>query len=194
MKFAALCFLACLTYLGGAQAPEGSLPENQSPGAWLTGTYWYVPTAYLPAMLAVTSGPRIVPVSDQTVWHFAGYFQGYIYGIAATNIGVGWSYSLMVGSVTPDGSVKLSFSPLASANPKDPTTQAITIGDGTLRRMGNRASFQMQMTSGTASVSLTHWASMYPVTPREPEWHSLPGYPTTGVPDLTELNTPIAFP
>jgi hypothetical protein len=34
--------------------------------------------------------------------------------------------------VTPDGSVKFSFSPLGSANPNDPTTQTITIGDGTL--------------------------------------------------------------
>jgi hypothetical protein len=193
MKLAALFFLACLTFLGAAQAPVENLSADQSPGAWLKGTYWYVPTAYLPALLATTSGPRVVPVNDQTVWHFTGYYRGYIYGIAATNIGVGWSYSLIVGSVTPDGSVKLSFSPLASANPKDPTTQTLTTGDGTLGRAGNHAAFQMQMTSGTATVSLTHWASMYPVTPTDPEWRSLPGYPSASVPGLTELNTPIVF-
>jgi hypothetical protein len=193
MKFATLFFLACLTFLGAAQAPEGYPTADQSPGGWLKGTYWYVPGAYLQAELAITSGPRIVSVGDQTVWHFTGYSHGYIYGIGATNIGAGWSYSLIVGSVTPDGTVKLSFSPLASGNPKDPTTQAITIGDGTLQRKGDRAMFQMQMTSGTASVSLTHWASMYPVTPKDPEWRSLPGYPNTGVGDLPGLNTQIKF-
>jgi hypothetical protein len=40
-------------------------------GDWLDDTYWYVPTTYLPALLAInTSQPRIVTVNDQTVWHF----------------------------------------------------------------------------------------------------------------------------
>ena len=192
MKLATLCFLACLTCLGAAQAPEG-IPVNPDRDSWLKGTYWYVPTEYLRAELAIPSGPRIISVADQTVWHFTECSRGYLYGISATNIGAGWSYSLIVGSVTPDGTVKLSFSPLASANPKDPTTQSITIGDGTLRRTSVASAFQMQMTSGGASGSLTHWAMMYQVTPRDPEWRALPGYANTGVADLAGLNTPIKY-
>lgn len=164
-------------------------------GDWLDDTYWYVPTAYLPALLAInTSQPRVVTVSDQTVWHIDDYSSGYVTGISATNIGFGWSYMLIVGSVTPDGSVKFSFSPLGSANPSDPTTQTITIGDGTLDSPNGAvtgASFLMQMTSGTAAASVTHWAYMLPIGPSNPEWLSLPGYPTTGVPDLTGLQTTI---
>jgi hypothetical protein len=100
---------------------------------------------------------------------------------------------LMVGSVTPDGSVKLSFSPIGAVNANDPTTQTITIGDGRLSRQGADAAFLMRMTSGTASASVTHWAYMLPVMPNDPEWRSLPGYPTTGVPDLTGLQTQIAY-
>lgn len=161
-------------------------------GDWLDDTYWYVPSTYLPALLAINASPPVVAtVSDQTVWHFDDYSNGYITGIGATNIGFGWSYTLIVGSVTSDGTVKLSFSPLGSANPSDPTSTSVTIGDGTLSGSGNSASFLMQMTSGTAALSLTHWAYMLPVGPDDPEWSSLPGYPAIGVPDLTELQTPI---
>jgi hypothetical protein len=100
---------------------------------------------------------------------------------------------LIVGSVTPGGAVKLSFSPLGNANASDPSTQTITIGDGTLRGEDQGAEFLMQMTAGTADTSLTHWARMLQVTPADPAWSSLPGYPNTGVPDLTGLQTPIVY-
>ena len=166
--------------------------SGSTAGDWLDDTYWYVPTAYLPALLAINpSEPRITTVLDQTVWHIEGYSGGYITGISATNLGFGWSYMLMVGSVTPDGSVKFSFSPLGSANPADPTTQTIMIGDGTLSGDGAGAAFLMQMTSGTTEASVTHWANMLPVTSSDPQWYSLPGCPTTGVPGLTALQTNI---
>jgi hypothetical protein len=49
----------------------------------------------------------------------------------------------------------------------------------------------MQMSSGSAGASVTHWAYMLPVTPDDPEWNALPGYPEWGVPKLTGLDTPI---
>jgi hypothetical protein len=168
-------------------------------GSWLIDTYWYVPDRYLPALLALNaSEPRIVTVQDQTVWHITNYSSGYISGISASNIGFGWSYMLMVGSVMPNGAVKLSFSPLGDANADDPSTQSITIGDGSLLgeiALGENANaeFLMQMTAGTVDASVTHWARMRPVTPADPEWLSLPGYPTTGVPDLTGLQTSIVY-
>jgi len=166
-----------------------------SAGDWLDNTYWYVPTDNLPAQLAInTSTPVIATVNDQTVWHFTDYTNGYLDGISATNIGSGWSYTLIVGSVLSDGTVKLSFSPRGAANPRDPTTQTITIGDGTLSGEGSSAAFTMQMSTGTAASSLTHWANMLQVTSSDPAWYSLPGYPATSVPDLTGLQTPIIMP
>ena len=161
---------------------------------WLDDTYWYVPASYLPALLAInTREPRIATLTDQTVWHIEKYSDGYITGVSATNVGFGWSYMLMVGSVTPDGSVKLSFSPIGAVNPNDPTTQTITIGDGMLSRERAASAFLMRMTSGTTAASVTHWAYMLAVTPKDPEWRSLPGYPRTGVPDLTGLQTQIVY-
>jgi hypothetical protein len=51
----------------------------------------------------------------------------------------------------------------------------------------------MQMTSGTATMNVTHWATMRPVTEADPQWLSLPGYPDTGIPDLDGLLTPISI-
>lgn len=169
-------------------------PASALIASWLTDTYWYVPDLYLPALLAINaSEPRIATVQDQTVWHVTNYSSGYVYGISASNIGLGWSYMLIVGSVAPNRMVKLSFSPRGSENATDPSTQSITIGDGTLLGDGANAEFLMQMTSGTPATSLTHWARMLQVTPADPEWSSLPGYPNTGVPDLTGLQTSIGY-
>lgn len=164
-------------------------------GDWLDDTYWYVPTAYLPAAYAINSStPIVATVADQTVWHFDTFANGYIDGICAANVGFGWSYMLIVGSILSDGTVKLSFSPLGAANPDDPNTTAITIGDGTLTGTGGDAIFTMQMTAGNAAVSVTHWADMLPITSSDAAWYSLPGYPETGVDDLTGLQTTIVVP
>ena len=184
-------------FLAGAAQDQGRAqaggPSNDLVGAGLDDTYWYVPTTYLPASLTINSVPRVVTVSDQTVWRIVKYSGGYVSGISATNLGAGWSYTLMNGSITPDGSVKLSFSPLGSPNPNDPTTQVVTTGDGTLRRTGMRLEFLMQMATGTAAAGVTHWARMMRVGPGDREWLFLPGYPTTGVPDLELLQTPIVY-
>ncbi|HWA92450.1 MAG TPA: hypothetical protein VG889_20610 [Rhizomicrobium sp.] len=146
-------------------------------------TYWYVPPRYLPALLAGTApAPHAKPIVDQTVWRFQRCHGGYLTGMGATNIGNGWSYMMMIGSITPAGLVKISFSPLDTSS-----SGAITIGDGSF----DGKVFVMQMTSGSASLSVTHWAHMAQLKPTMPEWHALPGYADTGVPDLTGLETPI---
>ncbi|MBV9992462.1 MAG: hypothetical protein JOZ72_14365 [Alphaproteobacteria bacterium] len=148
----------------------------------LTGTYWYVPTQFLPAVEAGTDPmPHVSTVVDQTVWRFQTCENGYVTGISATNTGDGWSYTMIVGSIAPSGLVKLSFSPLHDDD------AAITIGDGTFAR----DMFVMQMTAGSSTYNLTHWAQMEPIDPSMPEWRALPGYPDTGVEDLKELLTPI---
>jgi hypothetical protein len=162
--------------------------------SWLAGTYWYVPSENLLAFQAPnTAEPLLKALMDQTVWHITRVEQGYLAGISATNLGEGWKYRLMVGSVAPDGAVKIGFSPLGAACPKDPTTGSMTIGDGSLFIDGDDVAFLMQMISGSAQASVSHWAYMLPVTPDDPQWHSLPGYPEFGIPDLEELNTDIGI-
>jgi hypothetical protein len=150
---------------------------------WLQGSYWYVPDAYLPALQALNgASPRVRTLVDQTVWFFQQSANGYLVGTSATNIGRGWSYMLVVGSVVPGGAVKLSFSPLNDAGSGGATQP--TIGDGV-------PGFLMQMTSGTTAMNVTHWACMRRATPDDPAWSSLPGYPETGICDLDGLETPI---
>ena len=157
----------------------------------LTGTTWYVPLAWLPALRAINADePRIEALVDQTVWRFHQCAEHYVTGVSATNTGDGWSYNLMVGSVAPDGRVKISFSPLGALG--EQSSQSITIGDGTLTEKDGKRTFLMQMTAGSVATSVTHWAYMMQVTRDDREWHALPGYPDTGVPDLTGLSTPIA--
>ena len=147
-------------------------------------TYWYVPTKFLPALQAGTAPtPHAKPVIDQTVWRFQRCDDGYVTGISATNVGGGWSYMMMIGSVTPGGVVKISFQPLDSSG----GSGMITIGDGSF----DGKIFVMQMTSGTTAMNVTHWAHMAPLKPSMPEWRSLPGYPDTGIEDLPGLQTPI---
>jgi hypothetical protein len=158
---------------------------------WLRGTYWFVPEEFLTAILAVNgSQPQVREVTDQTVWFFQYSLGGYLIGTSATNVGHGWGYSLVVGSVAPGGAVKLSFAPLGGTGPG---AAPPTIGDGTLIDDADGPGFLMQMTSGTTDVSLTHWATMRQVLPDDPAWASLPGYPGTGVASLTTLQTPIEF-
>jgi hypothetical protein len=83
--------------------------------------------------------------------------------------------------------VKLGFSPLGDGGSAPPT-----IGDGMLIEDADGPAFLMQMTSGTTAMSVSHWAYMRPVTPDDPQWSSLPGYPDTGVGDLDGLQTPVA--
>ena len=155
---------------------------------WLQGSYWYVPGPYLPALQAVTAEtPQVRTLVDQTVWFFQHSRYNYLVGTSATNVGAGWSYMLVVGSVAPGGAVKLSFSPLGAGGDSSPT-----IGDGALLEDDCGPAFLMQMTSGTTVMNVTHWAYMRRVTTDDPEWSSLPGYPDTGVPDLTGLQTSIA--
>ena len=169
-----------------------NIATKPSAGAWLIDTYWYVPPAYLPALNAInTTEPVVVSLTDQTVWHIVSLSGGYVTGISATNIGRGWSYMLIVGSVLADGSVRFSFSALGAAGSDDSAAPSMTIGTGVLRIEGGGPLFAMQMTSGTAASSVTHWAHMLPLTSADPAWLSLPGYPDTGVPDLTGLQTPI---
>ena len=80
--------------------------------SWLAGSYWYVPSRNLPAVIFDGSKGTLIPVSDQTVFQITGYREGYFWGKSVTELGSSSSVSgkSLVASVTPQGRVLLTFS------------------------------------------------------------------------------------
>jgi len=150
---------------------------DESKWNFLDDTYWIVPTVYLPAFVLANVGgtPHLVPAVDQTVWHIQAVVAGYVFGEVETNIGGGWIHSTLVGSISTTGNVNFSFTP---DDPRD----ALTIGGGSMQQMNGDWFFEMQMTSGSSALSVTHWAYMAKVTPDDAAWSALPGYANTTVP------------
>jgi Ca2+-binding RTX toxin-like protein len=155
--------------------------------AWLVDTIWYVPTPNLPATLVRTAGETssVSLLQDQTVWRFTTAAGGYLIGEAATNLGGVWTYSSMLGSVTPTGSVALSFSsPSSLFAPDGRSISGTTQGGGVLTTLAGEPAFLMQMNTGNAEVGLAHWAYMVQATPTDAAWADLPGSVPRGIEEV----------
>jgi Ca2+-binding RTX toxin-like protein len=135
----------------------------------LEDTYWYVPTAYL-GSFAMSGGTR-TPLVDQTLWHITDVVDGYVFGTVRTTLGNGWVESTLVGSITPNGAVSFSFSDGSD----------LTTGIGRMVEKDGDWYFEMQMTTGTGTANVSHWAYMAQVDEGDSAWTSLPGYTDTGV-------------
>lgn len=164
---------------------------------WLVNTYWYVQTPDLPALRFDVDKGQLDWLVDQTVWHIQGYGNGYFWGVTAALLYEAGSeipthglrarrrHATMLGTVTPDGRVHITFIQGSSAE------DAVT-GTGTLTEYQGAPSFQMQMSTGKDSRVL-HWAYMLPVQVGEPAWDSLPGV-NMSVPEFLKDATPIKPP
>jgi hypothetical protein len=138
---------------------------------WLNGTTWYVPTSGLPAYIYTPLQNTITPVQDQTVYTITGYRNGYFWGRTAGQVGTNdISCMSLVGSVTPEGSIYLTFTPFPFSPGDEPT-----IGVGTMVRKSGKWTMQNQMSTGTPSLQLGHWAYMVQTNPDSASWSSLPG-------------------
>ena len=158
---------------GVAQAPRIKPPRWR----WLgegDGTYWYVPSANLPAVEWDSSDPQnYSPILDQTVWHIEHYEGGYFFGTVVAQIGVHPPQcQYLIGSVTPNGTVYITFNSLATVPVGSPT---LTTGVGKMVLKGNDWTFNMQMSSGSSSFQVAHWAFMLECTPDDECWTDLPG-------------------
>ena len=115
---------------------------------------------------------------DQTVWHVTGYREGYFWGVSVTLL---WNAGeelpthgpasqpkrfSMLGSITPEGRVHLTFVSNQSGS--------ATIGIGRAVPHQKGWSLEMQMSSGDQKET-AHWAYMLQTRPGEPSWDSLPG-------------------
>jgi hypothetical protein len=158
------------------------LPDSAK-WSWLQGTYWYVPEAYLLAMnLSTTSTgeQQITAVKDQTLWQIVRFENGYIIGRAALSFGgESFMYQTIIGSVTPEGDVLLSFRPEENkeSQPTSDGSATVSTGPGRMALIQGKWAIVMQMTNGTATSNLTHWAYMLQSTPSDPSWTDIPGIP-----------------
>jgi hypothetical protein len=149
---------------------------------WLQDTYWYVPADNLLALASSPTRRSPIPVSDQTVYHIVGYRGGYFWGPTAViytppggSSASGPSCLQLVGSVTPEGKVHLTFTLVptgtatASGNPP-------TVGIGMMTRKQGAWTMENQMsTVAVGNILLTHWAYMYECKRDEPCFADLPG-------------------
>jgi len=126
--------------------------ESQDASRWSflgddEGTYWYVPTEYLPAIQWKSEDPQdFTTISDQTVWHIESYQDGYFFGpvVAQFSTIPIANCQFLIGSITPDGRVYIAFNSLQPPPIGNPT---LTIGIGQMVKKKGDWTFNMQMAS-----------------------------------------------
>lgn len=134
--------------------------------SWMSNTYWYVPTPNLAAVIYQPGSGALATVNDQTVFHVTGYRRGYFWGETVTQLGpAAPTSSALVGSVTPQGRVLLSFTS---------TTGSTTTGYGVMTRSPRGWTMENQMFTGASSGGIGHWAYMVQTRPGAAGWRSLP--------------------
>jgi hypothetical protein len=173
----------------------GNLESNPADWSWLENTYWYVLPENLSALQFDAQENTLAWVVDQTVWNITGYRNGYFWGISSVLVedeigqipahGSGSKpvFFSMLGSITPEGQVHLTFIPAKASRLQSPV-----IGIGRAIEYRGRVSLEMQMSSGS-SKQTAHWAYMCQVAPDDPAWESLPGVKIS-VPQMLDGSEP----
>jgi hypothetical protein len=179
--WAVLALLIAGSAVGTASSRAESITDRWQ---WLNDTYWYVPPAYLLAIASNPASSAPLPVSDQTAYHIDHYQAGYFWGTTAVVYEQPQASSSqtpsclqLVGSVTPEGKVHLTFTALPSVPPPaGPAASEPTVGIGTMIPQRGEWTMENQMsTIAVGNVLLTHWAYMFQCKPRERCFATLPG-------------------
>jgi hypothetical protein len=138
--------------------PGSGTHHHTADWSWVKNTYWYVTQEDLPAIATDLATQQHQLVSDQTVWHIQEYFNGYFWGKTVVELTGRRPLCLnMVGSITPHGNVHITFT--LSLPDLPPELSLKTTGIGRTLRLRNELRFEMQMTTGVATL-VTHWAYM----------------------------------
>jgi hypothetical protein len=165
-RYAVLLFTATLAFTSLTVRAE-----NTTRWSWLANSYWYVPTKNLPAYQYNAKNNTLTEVSDQTVFQITNYANGYFWGRVAGQLGDSAPSCLsLVGSVTPEGRVYLTFTPapFAAGSP-------VVVGLGQMVEKGGQWTMVNQMSSGPSVLQVGHWAYMIQTKPGQKSWLSLPG-------------------
>ena len=158
-----------LSELGTAGAAE--LDPHPHRWAWLKDSVWYVPAGGLTAVAASPDRGRVITLFDQTVYVIEGYRDGYFWGVTRVQF---WppqqgpvppvsppTCMRLLGSVTPEGAVTVSFTPVDSSGEN-------TTGIGVMRQRDHAWTMENQMISTATvmvgstprQVQIAHWAYM----------------------------------
>src|SRR5205085_9828649 len=172
-----LCLVSCVAFalclhlseFGAAGAAE--LDPHPHRWAWLKDSVWYVPAGGLAAVAASPDRGRVITLFDQTVYVIEGYRDGYFWGVTRVQFSPPQPSPVppqmpptcmrLLGSVTPEGAITLSFTPVGSSGEE-------TTGIGVMRQKDRAWTMENQMVStatiGTGStarqVQIAHWAYM----------------------------------
>jgi hypothetical protein len=138
---------------------------------YLTNSVWIVPEKTLLAYEYIEG--KTIPVKDQTVWIIDSYDKGYFFGKSYTSLnGINLNQSNFVGSITPEGSVYITF------YIDGDTTNKFINGIGTFKKekcKDRKYVFTMQMNSATnGTTGLSHWSYMINVNKDDILYHHLP--------------------
>jgi len=150
---------------------------------WLEGTYWYVPEENLPALQfnpAAAEAEAFQWFSDQTVFHIQRYQNGYFWGKTYVQMtplqqnldqpsSTLTSCSTLIGTVTPEGYVYLSF-----VLDQAPGAVLTTRGVGRMQQREGQWCMENQMSSGVEDL-VSHWAYMVQCKAGDPCREQLPG-------------------
>jgi len=174
--------LLCTALFAGVASPvlsnvSAAAHYPQGDWSWVTDTFWYVTQENLPAVATDLTTQQHQLVSDQTVWHIEDYAQGYFWGKTVVQLTGGDPLCLsMVGSITPEGDVQITFTlPLSGLAP---ALSLKTSGSGRMRLLQGEWKFEMQMTTGVTQL-ITHWAYMTQCKPGDQCVQQLPGVPSS---------------
>jgi outer membrane autotransporter protein len=144
--------LACC---GAAQA------QSSRWDSLISNSHWYVP---VPQLLAYASPSKSfsnpIPIGDQTLWALGTATNGAFTGLSTGQLAIGpvvtTSNSTIGGFVTPEGLIRMVFTPIDGG--------ATTIGLGQMRTVRGVTAMTMQMITGEGLL-VTHWANMLPYDP-----------------------------
>lgn len=157
---------------GAASAGDGAMETEASPRrwSWIEDTIWYVPQESLPAITTSATSRKVSRMIDQTVYSIDGYSDGFFWGVVRGQI-MPANTKLpaepddpptcmrLAGSVTPQGTLNLSFTPIGGTGDR-------TTGVGFMHRYDGVWTMELQMTTGETQ-QLTHWAYMKPCAKNE---------------------------
>jgi hypothetical protein len=170
-RFRLFAVYACVVLVQAGLAKAEPISPDPHRWVWLKDTVWYVPADGLPALAMDPSSGRRIPLFDQTVYAIQGYRYGYFWGVTRTQFWPPQSDPVppatpptclrLLGSVTPEGAITLSFTPLDDSG--DETT-----GVGVMRRHDGAWTMENQMIStatvptgsGERRLQIAHWAYM----------------------------------
>jgi hypothetical protein len=165
---------------------ENPPPATPQRWKWLANTYWYVPKANLPATIYDPGTGAIIPIRDQTVYHITGYRNGYFWGETVFKFGPSApSSSSLIGSVTPEGRILLSF---------HSTSGVTTQGYGEMTRKRGRWTMENQMFTSSNGTEIGHWAYMVQTRPGMKSWRSLPFVKVSVPTFLSNYSAPVPTP